>query len=118
MVTQKMSALQPGLGGENTTQRGRGGRKEGGEGRGGGGDFISAWQIFLNSKRTANTLSGTDSSHLVKKLWSQVLLETERKKIYIDKKRWRWVAVVVFGRWNVCVFFVCVSLCNCTACKV
>lgn len=116
MVTQKMSALQPGLGGENTTQRGRGGSRREGRGGEGRGDFISAWQIFLNSKRTANTLSGTDSSHLVKKLWSQVLLETERKKIYIDKKRWRWVAVAVFGRRNVCVFFVCVCLRNCTAC--
>lgn len=33
----------------------------------------------LNSEKTANTLSGTDSSHLVKKLWAQSL-ETEKKK--------------------------------------
>lgn len=53
-----------------------GSRREGAGGREGMG-FISAWQI-LNSKRTANTLSGTDSSHLVKKLWSQILLEKEK----------------------------------------
>lgn len=72
-------------------------REEGGHGRRGEGrgrkrrrgPLISAWQI-LNSERTANTLSGTDSSHLVKKLWSQILLETERNNNYIDKKRWRW----------------------------
>lgn len=42
----------------------------------------------LNSKGTANTLSGTDSSHLVKKLWSQILLGTERNNSYTDRGRW------------------------------
>lgn len=64
-------------------------RREEVEGAGDRVGEISAWQI-LNSERTANTLSGTDSSRLVKKLWSQVLLETERNNNnnnnnYIDK---------------------------------
>lgn len=65
MVTQKRSALtaRPVYRGghRHTAQRGWW-EQEGGEG-----GLISAWQM-LNSKRTANTLSGTDSSHLVKKL--------------------------------------------------
>lgn len=54
-------------------------------GKGGGGRLYKCL-ANLNSKRTANTLSGTDSSHLVKKLWSQICLETERNKDYTDKK--------------------------------
>lgn len=61
MVTQKMSALQPGLH-RRGHRKHKGGRWEGGRGFGRQG-VISAWQN-LNSKRTANTLSGTDSSHL------------------------------------------------------
>ena len=47
-------------------------------GGGGGGASLRKCLANLNSERTANTLSGTDSSHLVKKLRSQILLETEK----------------------------------------
>lgn len=77
-------------------------------GGGGGGGYngsqgvISAWQN-LNSKRTANTGSGTDSSRL--KNWSQVL-ETEEKRE--EKNSTDRTNVVASG--NVCV---CVCVCSC-----
>lgn len=58
------------------TRRGRLGEGWGEGGYYGSQGVISAWQN-LNSERTANTGSGTDSSRL--KNWSQVL-ETEEKQ--------------------------------------
>lgn len=99
MVTQEMSALQPGLcrrGHRIENVRVVGGE----EGRVGGG-LISAWQN-LNSKRTANTLSGTDSSHLKTLVTSS--LETEGAGYYIDQKRW-WGCLG--GGMCVCILYEC-----------
>lgn len=94
-------ALQPGLwwrggGIENTRIVVGWGGYNGSQG------VISAWQN-LNSKRTANTGSGTDSSRL--KNWSQVL-ETEEKRE--KKNSTDRTNVVASG--NVCV---CVCVCSC-----
>lgn len=61
----------------------------------------------LNSKKTVNTISGTDSSHLVKKLLSQIL--TVKNNDYInDEKQTGWW-------WRFSGIWMCLSV---SVCKV